>query len=278
MWSLRKAGLGLLMGMPGPLRAVTGIEDSAVAVADPLLVIDPFSEFYEPGIAAAAVTVLERCGHCIQINACLPLGRAEISQGLLRRARKRVTEAVEILYPYAASGRPIVGLEPSEILTLRDAAADLVAGEAMRKKAREVADQAVLFEEFISREEALADRTPFARNDLPNTLLVHGHCHQKSLVGMQPTLKALSLIPGTDVKLIASGCCGMAGAFGCEAEHYAFSLQIAELILFPAIRRAPSSSLIVASGASCRQQITDGLGVRARHPAEILAMALEGSG
>ncbi len=246
--------------------------------AELLLVIDPFSEFYEPSIAAAAVTVLERFGRRVRLSPCLPLGRVELSQGLLRRARMRVTEAVEILYPYAASGRPIIGLEPSELLTLRDEAADLVAGEAMRKQAQAVADQAVLFEEFISREEALADRTPFARNDLPNTLLVHGHCHQKSLVGMRPTLEALALIPGIDVKLIPSGCCGMAGAFGCEAEHYALSLQIAELTLFPAIRQAPDSSLIVASGASCRQQIADGLGVRARHPAEILAMALEGSG
>lgn len=246
--------------------------------ANLLLVLDPFSEFFEPGIAAAAVTVLERCGHRVQFSPCLSLGRTEISQGLLRRARKRVTAAIEILYPCAASGRPIVGLEPSEILTLRDEAPDLVEGEALRKKAQAVADQAMLFEEFISREQRLTAPLPLARNNLPNTLLVHGHCHQKSLVGMQPTLKALSLIPGIDVKLIPSGCCGMAGAFGYEAEHYALSLQIAELILFPAIRQAPGNSLIVASGASCRQQIADGLGMRAWHPAEILAMALGASG
>jgi len=246
--------------------------------ADLLLLIDPFSEFYEPGIAAAAVTVLQRFGHRVQISPCLSLGRADISQGLLRRARKRITDAVEMLNPFAASGRPIVGLEPSELLTLRDEAADLVAGEAMRKKAQAVADRAVLFDEFLSREQKAADRPPLVRNDLPNTLLVHGHCQQKSLVGMQPTLAALALIPEIDVELIPSGCCGMAGAFGCEAEHYSLSLQIAELTLFPAIRQAPKHSLIVASGASCRQQIADGLGVRAWHPAEILAMALAGSG
>jgi len=246
--------------------------------ADLLLVIDPFSEFYEPGIAAAAVTVLERFGHRVQISPCLSLGRVEISQGLLHRARKRITDAVEILYPFAASGRPIIGLEPSELLTLRDEAIDLIAGEVIRKKAQAVADRAMLFDEFISREQRPADCPRLAQNDLPDTLLVHGHCHQKSLVGMQPTLEVLALIPGIDVELIPSGCCGMAGAFGCVTEHYALSQQIAELTLFPAIRRAPERSLIVASGVSCRQQIAGGLGVHARHPAEILAMALTSSG
>ncbi|WP_119630715.1 FAD-binding and (Fe-S)-binding domain-containing protein [Methylocaldum marinum] len=239
-----------------------------------LLFNDPFTEFYEPRLAIAAFEVLERCGFRAAATPCLESGRIQISQGLLRAARKRLSRAVERLYPWAVTGRWIIGLEPSEILTFRDEAADLPQGESLGKKARVVADRALTFDEFVEREIGRLDENPFGEALKGKTLLVHGHCHQKSLLGMQPLLKALSLIPGVDVQPIPSGCCGMAGVFGYEREHYAVSLDIAELILFPAIREAGADTLIVAPGTSCRRQIADGLGVRAYHPVEVMGMAM----
>jgi len=240
---------------------------------DVLLFNDPFTEYYEPRLAIAAYEVLERLGIRMAATPCLESGRIQISQGLLRAARKRLSRAVERLYPWAVTGRWIIGLEPSEILTFRDEAADLLQGEELRKKARVVADRTLTFEEFIDREFGRLDENPFGDALAGKTLLVHGHCHQKALLGMQPLLKALSLIPGVDVQPIPSGCCGMAGVFGYENEHYAVSLDIAELVLFPAIREAGTDTLIVAPGTSCRRQIADGLGARAYHPAEVMLMA-----
>lgn len=239
-----------------------------------LLFNDPFTEFYEPRLAIAAFEVLERLGFCMGATPCLESGRIQISQGLLRAARKRLSRAVERLYPWAVTGRWIIGLEPSEILTFRDEAADLLQDEELRRKARVVASRAVTFEEFIDREIGQLDENPFGDALAGKTLLVHGHCHQKALLGIQPLLKALSLIPGVEVRPIPSGCCGMAGAFGYEKEHYAVSLDIAELVLFPAIREAGTDTLIVAPGTSCRRQIADGLGVRAYHPVEVMLMAM----
>lgn len=239
-----------------------------------LLFNDPFTEYYEPRLAIAAFEVLERLGYRVAATPCLESGRIQISQGLLRAARKRLSRAVERLYPWAEAGRWIIGLEPSEILTFRDEAADLLQGEELKKKARVVANQALTFEEFIGREIGSLRENPFTPGLAGKQLLAHGHCHQKALLGMRPLLQALSLIPGVEVRSIPSGCCGMAGAFGYEKEHYAVSLDIAELVLFPAIREAGSDVLIVAPGTSCRRQIADGLGVRAYHPAEVMCMAM----
>ncbi|HYE35184.1 FAD-binding and (Fe-S)-binding domain-containing protein [Methylocaldum sp.] len=248
--------------------------ESAGRRGNVLLFNDPFTEYYEPRLAIAAFEVLERLGFRMAATPCLESGRIQISQGLLRAARKRLSRAVERLYPWAVTGRWIIGLEPSEILTFRDEAADLLQGEELRKKARVVADCTLTFEEFIDREIGRLNENPFGDALTGKTLLVHGHCHQKALLGMQPLVKALSLIPGVEVRPIPSGCCGMAGVFGYEQEHYAVSLDIAELVLFPAIREAGTDTLIVAPGTSCRRQITDGLGVRAYHPVEVMHMAM----
>ncbi len=241
---------------------------------DVLLFNDPFTEYYEPRLGVAAFEVSNRLGFRMTATPCLESGRIQISQGLLRAARKRLSRAVERLYPWAITGLWIIGLEPSEVLTFRDEAADLLQGEELRKKARVVADRVLTFEEFIDREIGRFDENPFGDALEGKTLLVHGHCHQKALLGMQPLLKALSLIPGVDVQPIPSGCCGMAGVFGYEKEHYAVSLDIAELVLFPAIREAGNDTLIVAPGTSCRRQIADGLGMRAYHPVEVMGMAM----
>jgi Fe-S oxidoreductase len=150
----------------------------------------------------------------------------------------------------------------------------LLQGEELRKKALVVADRTLTFEEFVEREIGQFEENPFGDTLQGKRMLVHGHCHQKALVGMQPLLKALSLIPGVNVQPVPSGCCGMAGVFGYEKEHYAVSLDIAELVLFPTIRETENDTLIVAPGTSCRRQIADGLGVRAYHPVEVMGMAM----
>ena len=239
---------------------------------DVVLVLDPFSEFYEPHIAIAAVSVLEDLNYRVTITPCLSLGRIQISQGLLRQAREKILKAINLLHPFAEKGIPLIGLEPSELLTLRDEAADLFVDKSIKQKVGRVSKQAFLIEEFIVRNRQAINLKVIANQQSPSHMMVHGHCHQESLVGMEPTVRMLSLIPDTNVEIIASGCCGMAGAFGYEREHYDISLKIAELVLFPAIRNAPEDSLIVATGTSCRHQILEGLGVRAYHPAEVLAM------
>ena len=175
---------------------------------------------------------------------------------------------VAALQPLAAVGIAIVGLEPSCLLTLRDEA--LVMG--LGKPAEQVAEQALLFEEFIARE-ARAGRFTLNFKPLNKPLKVHGHCHQKAFGAVSPILEVLRLIPGAKPELIESSCCGMAGSFGYETEHHAVSMAMAELTLLPAIRQAPDA-VLVADGTSCRHQIADGAGREAMHAARLLASLL----
>jgi Fe-S oxidoreductase len=248
---------------PGPARAGEPV----------LLFMDPITEYLEPHIGIAAVELLERAGYAVTPTRGIESGRVQLSQGLLRQARGRLDAAIERLYPAAASGQAILGLEPSEILSFRDEAPDLVSAP-LRDKARVVAGKARLFEELVA-EQAVAGRfSSMAFDETPRRLLVHGHCHAKALTGMRPLLEALAVLPGARAEAIPSGCCGMAGAFGYEEEHYELSMRIGELVLFPAIRKAPADTLIVAGGTSCRHQIRDGVGRQALHPAEVLRAAL----
>jgi Fe-S oxidoreductase len=173
------------------------------------------------------------------------------------------------LAPLAERGVPIVGLEPSCLLTLRDELPALLPG----KEAMAVAGKAVLFEEFLAEEAKTGGWTPNLR-PLAHPAYLHGHCHQKSFGAMGAVEKVLRLVPGLTVKPIASSCCGMAGAFGYQAETFDVSVKIGEMSLFPAIRRAESDAIIVADGTSCRQQIVHGTGRRALHVAQVLAQAL----
>ncbi len=236
-----------------------------------ILFTDPYTEYLEPHVGIAAVDVLERAGFSVAPTHRVESGRVQLSQGLMRKARRLLDAAIDRLYPAAVRGETILGLEPSEILTFRDEAPDLVSPE-LREKARVVAGRARLFEEFVAEEARRFAALAFDQE--PRRLLVHGHCHAKALSGMRPLLETLAIIPGAHTEPIPSGCCGMAGAFGYEAEHYDLSMRIGELVLFPAIRQAPADTLIVANGTSCRHQIRDGVGRRALHPAEVLRMAL----
>jgi Fe-S oxidoreductase len=197
-----------------------------------------------------------------------------ISKGLLSSARAAAARNIEALAPYVARGLPIVGLEPSCQLTLRDEYLEFFPNDP---RAEAVARASFLIEEFLTQPAAdgarPVDRLRFRAPQTP--WLLHGHCHAKSLVGTAPTL-ALLRATGAEVSEIASGCCGMAGSFGYEAEHYELSMQIGGLKLFPAVKSGvQAGAQITAHGVSCRAQIQEGTGVEARHPIEMLAGCLE---
>jgi Fe-S oxidoreductase len=185
----------------------------------------------------------------------------------LDRAREHAAWNVARLLPYAARGVAIVGLEPSCLLTLRDEAVDLLGTD----EARTVAGQSLLLEEFLLRERGRGLVLHFAVHG--RKALLHGHCHQKALVGTAPTVAALRWA-GFEVSEVDSGCCGMAGSFGFEREHYDISVALGNRRLAPAVKAAEPATEIVAPGMSCRQQIDHLAGRRARHPAEVLRDAL----
>ena len=217
--------------------------------------------------------LLERLGYEVVIPAHVDSGRAQFSKGFLRDAQRLAIRNVELLAPVVTDEAPLIGLEPSAILGFRDEFPDLVPLE-LRPAARALAGRALLFEEWFAREieRGRIKREAFTTD--ARTIKLHGHCHQKALSSLAPAVKALGLPANYRVEVIASGCCGMAGAFGYEAEHFALSQQIGELVLFPAVRAAAQDVAIAAAGTSCRHQIKDGTGRRALHPAEILYDAL----
>jgi Fe-S oxidoreductase len=199
-------------------------------------------------------------------------GRTFLSAGLVDQARIELDRLVKTYAPFAARGVPIIGLEPSCLLTLRDELLSLRSDGA----AKSVSAHALLFEEFLVRE-AEAGRLRLALGPVAAKALVHGHCHQKSFGAFKPVEKVLRLVPGLDVETIESSCCGMAGAFGYGADTYQSSMEMAELALLPAVRRADQDTLVVADGTSCRHQIKDGTDRAALHVARVLAMSLDGA-
>lgn len=236
---------------------------------------DTFTNYNEPWVGIAALRILENSGAQVFVPEVSCCGRPMISKGLLNEARENARANVALLAPFVASGAFVVGCEPSCILTLRDEYPDLLGtGEARR-----LAERVLLLEEYLCRRLDGGEWQP-RFSSAPRPVLLHGHCHQKSLVGLGPSLRLLKTAPGLAVEEIDSGCCGMAGAFGYEKEHYEISMQIGEMRLFPAIRRSPADALIVASGTSCRQQIRHATGRKAVHLAEALsgALAVEVSG
>jgi FAD/FMN-containing dehydrogenase/Fe-S oxidoreductase len=235
-----------------------------------VLLVDTFTNYNYPEIGIAAVEFLEAAGWDVVVPPFQDEGRALISKGLHRSAKKAAEKLVERLAPLAQNGLPIVGLEPSSLLTLRDEYHYLLPDDS---RVPIIAAQALTFEEFVAHH---ADRiqATVAFSGEPRRLLLHGHCHQKALVGTAPARRALALPPGYEVEEVDSGCCGMAGSFGYEAEHYDLSLRMAERRLLPAVRAAAAEMIIVAAGVSCRQQIEHGSGRRALHPAQVLRDAL----
>ena len=189
---------------------------------------------------------------------------------LVEQAREELDRLVAVFAPFAERGVPIVGLEPSCLLTLRDELLSL----RNNKAAKAVSAQALLFEEFLMRE-AAAGRLQLPLKPIAPKAMVHGHCHQKSFDAFTPVQKVLRLVPDLDVEVIESSCCGMAGAWGYGADTYNESIAMAEQKLLPAVRKAPSEAIIVADGTSCRHQIKDGTGRGALHVARVLAMSIK---
>ena len=241
---------------------------------DVVLFADTFSRWFEPGIARAAARVLEAAGRRVRTAETtgrpLCCGRTFLTNGLADTARVEARRSLAALAPFAEREVPIIGLEPSCLLTFRDEIPALVPGPESRLVAR----HAMLFEEWLARERERGTlRLPLGPIGGRHVLL-HPHCHQKAFDAAGAARAALELIPGVAIEDIESTCCGMAGAFGHEAEHYDVSMRMGEIALLPAVRRARSESRIVASGTSCRRQIADGAGRTASHPAELLAEAL----
>jgi len=231
---------------------------------------DPFTNFSYPEVPIAATEFLEAAGYDVLVPGYLNDGRPYISKGLVDKARSAAQKTVDTLAPFAAQELPIVGLEPSSLLSLRDEYLHLLPGDPTVDK---IASLAFTFEEFVANESATGSlQVKFTTES--RHLLLHGHCHQKALVGTEPSKAILSLPPNYTVEEVDSGCCGMAGSFGYEAEHYDISMQMAERRLFPAIRSASPETIIVAAGVSCRQQIKHGCQRSALHPAEVLRNAL----
>lgn len=231
---------------------------------------DTFINYNYPEVGIAAVELLEAAGFEVIMPGHRDDGRSFLSKGLVDDARKVARHTVSQLAPLARQGIPIVGVEPSTLLTLRDEYRHLLPKDPDMIV---VAQHAYTFEEFIAR---LADKGELNLRftDTPRKLLLHGHCHQKALIGTQPSHRVLTLPPNYTVEEVDSGCCGMAGSFGYEAEHYGVSMQMAERRLLTAVRTTTSDTLIVAAGVSCRQQIKHGSQRQALHPAQVLRQAL----
>ena len=230
---------------------------------------DTFNTYNTPSVAIAATRLLERAGYRVMLADKRCCGRPLISKGMLGEAKSLAAWNVEQLSSYAARGIAIIGLEPSCLLTLRDEYLDLLRSES----ARLVASRSFLLEEFLQREHDEGQLSiAFRRNG--RKALLHGHCHQKALVGTAPTVRVLNWA-GFEVTEVDSGCCGMAGSFGYEKEHYDLSLAIANRRLVPAVQAVDSETEVVASGISCRQQIEHLTGRKAKHPAELLWESLQ---
>ncbi len=233
---------------------------------------DTFNTYNYPQVAIAATEVLEAAGFEVILPGHKCCGRSMISKGLVNKARRAAQDTIDKLAPLAQQGIPIVGLEPSCLLSMRDEYFYLLPHD--QKRVKLVADQCYTFEEFIAK---LNDEGELSLDfkDETKEVLLHGHCHQKALVGTGPGKQVLGLPSGYNVSEVDSGCCGMAGSFGYEAEHYDISIAMAERRLLPAVREQSEDAIVAVAGVSCRQQIKHGTGKQAFHPAEILRAAMK---
>ena len=237
------------------------------------LFVDEFTDHQEPALGRAAVELCTALGYEVVAVEHGESGRSLISKGLLPEAREAARRNVALLHGRVTAAEPLLGLEPSALLGFRDEY-PLLVGAELRGRAEELAPHCLLFEEWFAREAAAGRIAADDFGDAPAEILLHGHCHQKALSSLDDAVRALSLPRGHRVRTIAAGCCGMAGAFGYEREHYAVSMRIGELAVLPAVRAAAPGTVIVAAGTSCRTQIADGTGRGAEHPAEVLRRAL----
>jgi len=275
----RAPGISARRALPAFRRDVFRSPTEAIGPEDGrevVLFADTFNRIYERENLDAALRVLIEGGYRVHLpnpaggGRPLCCGRTFLSAGLVDQARVELGRLVATYAPFAARGVPIIGLEPSCLLTLRDELLSLRSDDL----AKCVSAHALLLEEFLVRE-AEAGRLRLPLGAVAAKALVHGHCHQKSFGAFKPVEQALRLVPDLSIEIIESSCCGMAGAFGYGVDTYQASIDMAELSLLPAVRRADQATLIVADGTSCRHQIKDGTDRAALHVARVLAMSLD---
>ena len=239
------------------------------------LLVDEFTNYNDVEVGIRFVRLLNTLEYEVLVCDHPVSGRTFLSKCFLRKARKLSRQHVELFFPLVSEKVPLVGIEPSAILGFRDEYPDLV-GADLREKALSLARHALLFDEFIVQEIEAGNITSEQFTTKPAQINLHGHCHQKALASVEPSRKMLSLPANYSVEEIKSGCCGMAGSFGYEKEHYDLSMQVGELVLFPEIRKSAREVIIAAPGTSCRHQIKDGTGRVAFHPVEVLWEAVRG--
>ena len=237
------------------------------------LFIDEFTNYNDTQIGIKTFELLETLGYEVRIADHLESGRTWLSKGLLRKAKTIINTNIVKLSTIVDANHPLIGIEPSAILTFRDEYPDLC-DEALLETANLLAANSFTIEEFLVREMAKGNIKPGQFTNEPKKILLHGHCQQKAVGSLLSTVQSLSLPANYSVEVIPSGCCGMAGSFGYEKEHYEVSMKIGELVLLPAVRSASAETIIAAPGTSCRHQIKDGTGKKALHPVEVLWEAL----
>jgi len=244
---------------------------------DPLgkvyLFADEFTNFNESDIGIKTILLLETLGYQVVIPSHIESGRTFLSKGLLKSARKVAEKNVLMLKDLVSEATPLIGIEPSAILTFRDEYPEIVR-DSLRDSAKQLGGNAIMLDEFISREFDNGKISSDQFSDEQLLIKLHGHCQQKAISSTSFTKKMLSIPSNYRIEEIPSGCCGMAGSFGYEKEHYELSMKIGEMVLFPAVRSAPEDAVIAAPGTSCRSQILEGTGRKAMHPAEIMYDAL----
>jgi FAD/FMN-containing dehydrogenase/Fe-S oxidoreductase len=242
-----------------------------------MLFCDEFTNFNDVEIGKKAYLLLDHLGYDVQVVKHDESGRAALSKGVLEKARKHAERNVSLFSSYLNDENvAILGIEPSAILSFRDEYPKLVRGD-LKNKARGLSEKTFLIEEFLASEVRAFKLHSEVFDDVKRNILVHGHCHQKALSNMEDVFTTLSLPRNHTVKILQTGCCGMAGSFGYEKEHYDLSQQIAELTLFPQLRSKKEEEIVVASGTSCRHQIKDGLKLTSFHAIEVLYEALKKS-
>jgi len=235
---------------------------------------DEFTNYNDSDIGIKTVQLLTKLGYEVIIPKHIDSGRTYLSKGLIRKAKKIALKNVNYIKDIINENTPLLGIEPSAILTFRDEYPDLV-GDQLKEKALELGRNALMIDEFLKQEIENGNIRKDQFTETEQKILLHGHCQQKAVASTDPTKFLLSFPENYSVEEIPSGCCGMAGSFGYEKEHYGVSMKIGEMVLFPAIRKANKTVLISAPGTSCRHQIKDGTGKQALHPVEILYSALK---
>jgi FAD/FMN-containing dehydrogenase/Fe-S oxidoreductase len=237
------------------------------------LFCDEFTNYNDAEVGKKLIQLLQKLGFVVIIPDHKESGRTYLSKGLIRDAQKIAIENVEIFKHLITAQTPLIGIEPSAILTFRDEYLDLVPS-AQKADAENIAKNTFLFEEWFALEIEKGNIKKESFTKAKKLIKLHGHCHQKAMSSLVPSKKTMSLPENYEVQLIPSGCCGMAGSFGYEAEHFDVSMKIGELVLFPTVRQQPDNVIIAAPGTSCRHQILDGTGKVAQHPIEVLWEAL----